>query len=382
MLLTDFGTRSGFSIPRANIGAMRLPKDSDEAVALIRHAIDSGMKYIDTSRGYGESEIKLGRALKDGYRDKVILSTKWSPWITKIDPGDDSSADCVVRRIEESMARLDVDYLDFYQVWNIQNRDQYQQTIRKGGFLDGIMKAKSRGLIGHTGFTSHDSVENLLDYIDEADWCEVLLVSYNIIDTTYEPVLRKAKEKGIGTIVMNPMGGGKLATAGSVFDALARESGCVDLPDLALRFIMANPDVDTVISGISKASDVDRTVAAVNSRAFTEREYAAIRAFVGARSSKNMGFCTSCDYCMPCPNDVHIPRIMKAIFQQRFLGFEREGAALYNSIGDKWVKHRNASACNECGLCVSKCTQKLDIPAEMAYARATWPNPPVHDAAK
>ena len=91
MLVRPFGKRSGFTVPRANIGGMRLPADTGQAVALVRHAIDSGMKYIDTSRGYGDSEVKIGKALKDGYRQKVILSTKWSPWIKKIEESDDTS---------------------------------------------------------------------------------------------------------------------------------------------------------------------------------------------------------------------------------------------------------------------------------------------------
>jgi hypothetical protein len=98
-----------------------------------RAAIDAGMRYIDTSRGYGESEWLIGRALKDGYRDKVLLSTKWAPWITKVQPSDKPSSDCVRRRIEESMKRLDVDYLDYYQVWNIDSREHYDQAVRKGG---------------------------------------------------------------------------------------------------------------------------------------------------------------------------------------------------------------------------------------------------------
>ncbi len=173
MQTIDFGKRSGFKVPRANIGGMRLPKDEDEAVDLIRFAIDSGMRYIDTSRGYGDSEIKIGKALKDGYREKVILSTKWSPWVTKIEDSDDTSADAVCRRIEESMRRLDVDYLDYYQIWNINNRENYDKAVAPGGMLEGIEKCIDRGLVGHTGFTTHDSVENLLTYIAEADWCEI-----------------------------------------------------------------------------------------------------------------------------------------------------------------------------------------------------------------
>ena len=72
----DFGKRSGLKVHPVSIGAMRLPEDDDQAVALLRQAIDAGMIYIDTSRGYADSEIKVGEALKDGYREKVILSTK------------------------------------------------------------------------------------------------------------------------------------------------------------------------------------------------------------------------------------------------------------------------------------------------------------------
>jgi hypothetical protein len=93
-----FGKRSGLKVPRVNIGGMRFPQDMDTAVALIRHAIDSGMRYIDTSRGYGDSELKLARALKNGYREKVILSTKWSPWAMRVADSDTASADCMMSR--------------------------------------------------------------------------------------------------------------------------------------------------------------------------------------------------------------------------------------------------------------------------------------------
>ena len=205
-----FGLRSGFTVPRASMGTMRLPEDHDEAVALLRHAIDSGMKYIDTSRGYGESEIKIGKALKDGYREKVILSTKWCPWVMKVEESDDTSSDCMRKRIEESMTRLDVDYLDYYQIWNIDSREHYDQAIAKGGMLEGVQKAMSDGLVGHTGFTTHDNVENLLTYIEEVDWCEIILFTYNLLNQTYAPAIEAAHKKGIGTVIMNPVGGGIL----------------------------------------------------------------------------------------------------------------------------------------------------------------------------
>ena len=164
----DFGQRSSLKVHPVSIGAMRLP-DEHLAVPLIRQAIDAGMIYIDTSRGYGDSEIKLAKALKDGYREKVILSTKWAPWNVKIEPDDDTSAQCAYKRVLESMERLEVEYLDFYQLWCIDSSEHYEQATCKGGLLDGILRAKDEGLIRHLGFTTHDTPENISRYIKEAD---------------------------------------------------------------------------------------------------------------------------------------------------------------------------------------------------------------------
>ena len=235
MDLRKFGNRTGLEVPRVSIGGMRLPRDVDEGVAVIRHAIDSGMRYIDTSRGYGESEFVIGLALQDGYRQRVLLSTKCSPWIQKIQGGDAPTADCVRHRIEESMRRLRVDYLDFYQVWNIDNREHYDQAVARGGMVEGILKAKAEGLVRHTGFTTHEDVPALLTYIQEADWCEVMLMTYNLLTRKYAPTIEAAHKKGIGTIVMNPVGGGKLAENSPVLSELAREVGAASVADMAVR---------------------------------------------------------------------------------------------------------------------------------------------------
>ena len=116
----DFGKRSGLKVHPVSIGAMRFPEE-ELAIPLIRQAIDAGMTYIDTSRGYGDSELILAKTLKDGYREKVTLSTKWCPWNLKVEPDDDTSADCTYKRVLESMERLDVECLDFYQIWAIFN---------------------------------------------------------------------------------------------------------------------------------------------------------------------------------------------------------------------------------------------------------------------
>ncbi len=342
---------------------MRLPADTDEAVALIRHAIDSGMRYIDTSRGYGDSEIKIGKALKDGYRQKVILSTKWAPWILQVEKSDNASADCMRKRIEESMQRLDVDYLDYYQVWSIGCREHYNQAVAKGGMVDGIRKAISEKLVGHTGFTTHDEVQNIIGYVQEADWCEIILFTCNLLNPVYEPAIEAAHARGIGTIIMNPLGGGLLAQPSPILGALAEDVGAKTIPELAIRFLVSNPAITAVISGISKMSDVDNTIAAVDRGPFTSAQIDLLSKALAEAQVAKKGFCTGCRYCMPCGEKIDIPAIMNLITQYRLWGFQETARAGYRDL-----KGPKADACIRCGQCEEKCTQHLHIMEELEYA--------------
>lgn len=359
-----FGKRTGFEVSPVSIGAMRLPQDTDEAVELLRYAIDAGMNYIDTSRGYADSEIKVGKALKDGYRGRVMLSTKWAPWTVRVDENDDASADCIRRRIEEQMQRLQVDYLDFYQVWTINNREHWETITAKGNTVDGILKAIDEGLVGHTGFTTHDTPANLFDYVREADWAEVVLMSFNLMNSTYREVLADYHNAGIGTIVMNPVGGGKLAEPSPVLLRLAEEVGAASVPELALRYLLGHRRIATLIVGISKKSDVDGAVAAANAGGFSKDEMARIDAFIDAVNVRNLNFCTGCRYCMPCPEEVDIPGVLAAVYEERFWGLADSAQRRYDHIeGGK------ADACTACGQCETKCTQQIAIIDEMKHAR-------------
>ncbi len=365
MQLKAFGTRSTLQVTPVSIGAMRFPQDCIDATDMIRHAIDSGMRYIDTSRGYGESEFKLGAALKDGYREKVILSSKCSPWIKKVRDDDDGSADSVRRRIDETLLRLGIDKLDFYQVWNINNRESWELATRKGGMVDGILRAMDEGLVGHTGFTTHDSVENLLEYLEEADWAEVVLLTYNLLNRTYEPVLKKAHEKGMGTIVMNPVGGGRLTEDSPVIMEAAKPLAVSSVAELAVRYVLSNPHVDTILCGMTKPGDVDDTIAAAEKGGFSPEAVSEINAFFASRSRKMVDFCTGCKYCMPCPAGIDIPGIMTAVYEARFLGMIEQAQRTYKRA----TREVSPEACTDCGACEKKCTQHLNIRDELKKCR-------------
>ncbi len=368
MKIVDFGKRSGLRVAPVSIGAMRLPGDALDAVELIRYAIDAGMRYIDTSRGYGESEFLLSCALKDGYREKVILSTKSAPWIKKVREDDDGSADSIRRRIEESLVRLGVDYLDFYQVWNIHNAEGWENATRKGGMVEGILKARSEGLVKHLGFTTHEKPATAVNYLKQADWCEAVLVSYNLLKTEYRHVLETARELGIAAIVMNPVGGGKLTENSPIMQALVEKMGAESLPDLAIRYVLSNSNVDTILCGMSCKSDVDHSIASSRRPLFTPDQIAIIDQAIAELSRKNVGFCTDCGYCMPCPAGIDIPGVMGLIYDDRFLGLKKSARQHYG-----WVtRNVKPMACTRCGQCEEKCTQRLKVIKELAYAAAEY----------
>jgi len=162
---------------------------------------------------------------------------------------------------------------------------------------------------------------------------------------------------------MNPVGGGKLTEDSKFLRKIAEGVGAVSVPDLAVRYLMSNPNVDTVISGISKIADVADSVASVDAGPFTDDRLARIRAFLDMVSIEHTGFCTGCGYCMPCPNGVEIREIMYAIYDERYWGFMAAARERYAGI-----QGTKAEACTRCGQCAPKCTQHLDIPAEMNYA--------------
>ena len=373
--IKDFGKRSGFKVFPVSIGAMRLP-DDEKAIPLMRQAIDAGMVYIDTSRGYGDSDINVGKSLKDGYREKVILSTKWCPWNLKVDEDDDASADCTYKRIIESMQRLDVEYLDFYQIWSINNPEDYANATIKGGMLDGIKRAMNEGLVKHTGFTTHDKPENVSRYIDEADWCEAILCSYNILNQAYKPVLAKAHEKGIATIVMNPVAGGMIAEDSPILkNAAAKATDTDDIIEAAHRYLKGDPNIDTIICGITKPSDITSTIENYEKPPLTSQQIKSIEQEMSQLSSENQNFCTGCKYCMPCPEGIKIPEMMSVVYNSKILQLPKRADEIYKRITnpDKTETSKPPADCVQCGVCEERCTQRLKIIEELKYLSQNFP---------
>lgn len=381
MIYKKFG-KSGVQVSALGFGAMRLPMqpsgddkpkyvDYDKAVPLLQKAFELGVNYLDTAPYYcfSDSEVAVGKALK-GWRDKVYLSTK--------NPVEDDSYDNWMKRLESSLKKLDTDYIDFYHMWGISLKSFREKIDIKGGPIDAAKKALDEGTIKYLSFSFHDDPENMIPIIDSGYFSSVLL-QYNFLDRKNEESMAYAKEKGLGTVIMNPVGGGRLGVASDVIQGLLDRKR-VSTAELALRYVLTNPNADVALSGMENMDMLTENVeVASQSGHLTEDEKVKIEKMVEENKKLSELYCTGCNYCLPCPQDVNIPYVFKIMNNHRVYGLtdfaKKEYRFLYTPYDKRynsWEKEYgiDASNCSECGACEAKCPQKIKIIEQLKETHA------------
>lgn len=362
MIYRDFG-KTGIKISSLGFGAMRLPTreingktvyDYEESVRIIHKAFELGVNYIDTAPYYcdKESEIIVGQALKT-WRDRVYVSTK--------NPIENDSGEDFLKRLETSLKKLDTDYVDFYHMWGISLETFRTKIDVPGGPLEAALRAKEEGLIKHLSFSFHDKSENMIPIIDSG-YFESVLAQYNLMDRSNEAAIAHANAKGLGVVVMGPVGGGRLGYASSTIAQLL-PGKVKSSPEIALRFVLSNPSVSCALSGMGTEAMVRENAGiAATIAPLTDEETAQINAAMEENKKLEGLYCTGCNYCMPCPAGVNIPLNFQIMNYHRVYQLTDYARGQYRMIGTvDWMKGNKASACVDCGECETKCPQKLEI---------------------
>jgi predicted aldo/keto reductase-like oxidoreductase len=371
----------GWDVSALGFGAMRLPSrrfslmgaDLEESKRIIRYGIDRGINYVDTAWFYhlGESERHLGEILKDGYREKVKLVTKLPmPLVRRTQDFD--------RFLEQQMERLQTDFIDIY-LFHSMNAGVFEK-VKRLNMLDKMEEAQRQGKIGHIGFSFHDTLPVFKEIIDHYDW-DMTQIQYNYMDTATQATtdgMEYAHSKGIAVVIMEPVKGGTLANPPAEAVEVMNSSPVKRTPvDWALQFLWNKPEVATVLSGMSNMQQVvencdsaDRS--GINS--LNEYENQVIIKLAEIFRSKILVPCTTCEYCMPCPDGVNIPQNF-AILNDFSLATDRirrfRTRRSYKRLAssekdlDKENPNGNASICTDCGVCVEKCPQHIDIPNDL-----------------
>lgn len=326
--------RTGLEVFRVGFGGIPIQRVSEQqAVATVAHAVRSGCDFIDTSRMYTTSEHRIGLALAQT-RSNVILATK----------SIKRTAEEILSDVEVSRRELQRDRIDLYQCHFVNDIPTYEQVVGPGGALEGLVRAKNDGLIGHIGLTSHSL--DLLDRVLDDGHFETIMVCYGILEPlARENIIPKATARNVGVIAMKSFSG-----------------GVIDRADLAIRFGLAQPHV-LLIPGVESPELFDE-----NWRHFREDlplspsdqgEIAALQ------KQHDRSFCRRCDYCQPCPEAVNIQSILSARAMVKRMGVEnvRKGFVGRNI--------EQARSCTQCRQCVERCPYQLQIP-ELIQENLIW----------
>ena len=331
--------------------------NEEKAISLIRRAIDGGVTYLDTAYVYLDktSEIVLGKALRDGYREKVTIATKMP--MEYVHNREEMQA-----LLDGELKKLQTDHVDFYLMHGINKEKwEYFKSIGAPEFFDDM---KREGKIRYKCFSFHGPYEDFEYVLNDWDW-DMVQIQYNFMDVDNQAGtkgLELAGRKGVPVVIMEGLLGGRLAKAPANVQKLYDDFPVKRSPvEWAFRWLCNHPEVSVVLSGCNEAEQIDdnlRIFDTVDSGIMSGEELKLMEDVRAAYISRTKIGCTGCRYCMPCPNGVDIPGIF-SVWNK---------TSLYDTDPDQdWdlrqirEKDHGADRCVGCGACEAACPQHLNI---------------------
>ncbi|MCD8218738.1 MAG: aldo/keto reductase [Clostridiales bacterium] len=424
MKYRTFG-KTGDRVSVLGMGGGRFPEKERNGISyplqeeidrMLRMAYEGGINYFDTAPLYcsGNCESAVGKAVKP-FRDQVFLAAKLK--------GEDAKAGRYFEALEKTLSHLETDYVDYYYFWGI-GEGFFDEYILKLGFLKEAYRAKEQGLIRHVSFSFHGVPEEIRHIIDKAEQAgypfESVLVQYNFLDRSNEQMLTYAHQKGLGTAVMGPAGGGRLTMPmeyeedGRLVKSIKSvDSGKLTMPagdlkrvhpeipsyELALRYVIENTDVDCTLSGMSDVAMVKENLR-IPDRCYVYADYEDESWSNESREGVNQGdeghedvnrkhrnredvlpvretelirrlrelYCTGCRYCQPCPAGIQIQDIFQFYIWHHVYGLTEHAKNQYRDYRERG--RATWRECLDCGACEARCPQKLPIRKELRQADA------------
>ena len=369
--------QTGAELSILGFGCMRLPLlgqdvtgiDEGKSTEMVHHAIERGINYFDTAYPYhsssltegGTSEPFLAKALGGGYRQRVYVATKLPSWMVH-------TREDMEKYLDEQLRRLDTETIDFYLLHSL-NRKTWER-LSELDVLEFLNRARQSGKIRYAGFSFHDEIDLFKDIVDAYGWdfCQIM---YNYFDEHFQAGkegLHYAAEREIGVLVMEPLRGGSLVQglpekARSVLREARAERSEVEW---ALRWLWRQPEISMVLSGMSAMDQLIQNIELaerLSGFTWTREEGEAIERVTQIINQLQRVDCTSCGYCMPCPEGVDIPRNLMLSNDHHMLNDPGAKVRYYRLLSET----QRASGCIRCGECLDKCPQQIPIPDELEH---------------
>lgn len=340
-----------------SLGTMRLASE-ENAIQTVQHAIALGINHLETARGYGNSEKYLGAALQsisNLERQQVYLTSKIPPM---------SSADQMERWIDQSLDRLNIDYLDCLALHGLNTAEQLAWVEDPQGCMQAVHRAVADGRVRHVGLSTHAPLEIILQAI-ATDLFEFVNLHYYFFNQRNAAAVAAASQKEMGVFIISPADkGGMLYTPPQALSDL-----CQPLTPLELtyRFLLSDPRITTLSVGAANPAELELPLQLADlDGALTSTEMAALNQLeTHAANVLATERCSQCHQCLPCPESINIPEVLRLrnlAVAYKMTEFGQYRYRMFENAGH-WFPGKKANRCTDCGDCLPRCPEQLNIPA-------------------